>query len=309
MHRMIEISVPPDVSQQLQQPLLNNAKVISFSLQKGGSQKPAGHDVLQIHVLNKGTDDVLELVEKYCGKRNYSVVTSEIASLTNPENEHAINHDIDEAIWEEVQTGLRHNGRLTPNFIMLMIIGGIITAVGFVGDVQMQVIAIISASIIAPGLEPVAKLAVGAVLRKKEILWSGCVATVVGYAALMIAAAGIFAILLATGSVQADEFLKDELANSLQEVTPKDFIASVAAAAASIIMYLSYRRNVIAGPLIALVTIPAASGAAMSMVLGEWHFAVLLLYRLGVDFLLIIGVGVLFIWIKQKLVHKRKPLV
>lgn len=309
MHRMIEISVPPDISPKLQQPLFSNPMVISFSLHKGGSVKPAGFDILQVHVLNKGTDDVLSLVHQYCGKQNFSVVTSEVASLTNPANEEAINHDVDEAIWEEVQTGMRHNGRLTPNFVMLMVIGGIIAAVGFVADVQMQVIAFIAASIIAPGLEPVAKLSLGMVLRKKDVIWSGLTATLVGYTTLMVAAAVIFAILLSTGTVHPEEFLQDDLAKSLQDVTPKDFIASVAASAASIIMYLSYRRNVIAGPLIGLVTIPAAAGAAMSMVLGDWHFAMLLLFRMGVDFVLIIVVGALFVWFKQILVHKRKPLL
>jgi hypothetical protein len=309
MHRMIEISVPPDVSPKLHQPLLSNPMVINFSLQKGGSQKPAGYDVLQVHVLNRGTDNVLSLVHQYCGKQNFSVVTSEVASLTDPANETAINHDVDEAIWEEVQTGMRHNGRLTPNFVMLMAIGGIITAVGFVANIQLQVISFIAASIIAPGLEPVAKFSLGIVLRKKQILWSGFTATLVGYATLMLSAAIIFAVLLSTGSAKPEEFTKDDLAMGLQDVTLKDFISSLAASAASIIMYLSYRRNVIAGPLIGLVTIPAAAGAAMGVVLGNWHFAKLLLFRMGVDFALIIVVGMFFVWIKQKLVHKRKPLL
>jgi hypothetical protein len=309
MHRMIEISVPPEVSPKLQQPLLQNPMVINFSLQKGGSQKPAGYDVLQVHVLNRGTDDVLALVHRYCGRQNFSVVTSEVASITDPSNEYAINHDVDEAVWEEVQTGMRHNGRLTPNFLMLMAAGGIITAVGFVADVQTQVILFIAASIIAPGLEPVAKLALGMVLRKKEIFWSGCIATLAGYATLMVAAAGIFAVLLGIGSVQRSEFLEDDLAIALQNVTPKDFISSLASAAASIIIYLSYRRSIIAGPLISLVIIPAAAGAAIALVLGNWQVAGLLLIRTGVDFTLIIVVGMCFIWLKQKWVHRRKPLL
>lgn len=308
MHRMIEITVPPEITIRMRPDLLEDPEVLGFTLLEGASEKPKGNDVLQIHVLNSGADNVLRLIEKYCSDKNFSVVTSEVASISDPLNQKMIDKDVDEAIWEEIETGIRHNGRLTANFLILMAIGGIIAAIGFLGDVQMQVISFISSSIIAPGLEPVAKMPLGIVLRKKDILWDGIKSTLVGYAVLMLAAGGVFFILIMHGSAKPETFLKDELAIALTDVTFIDFISSVAASAAGIIMYLSYRRNVIAGPLIALVTIPAASGAAMCLILGEWNFALLMLYRLAVDFLLIISVGLILIWLKQRFVHQRKPL-
>lgn len=307
MHRMIEITVPPELTMKIRPGLIDDPKVLGFSVLKGVSEKPPG-DVFQVHVLNSGADNVLRLVSKHCGERNFSVVTSEVASISDPDHQKLINEDIDEAIWEEIETGIRHNGRITANFVMLMAIGGIITAIGFVADVQVQVIAFISASIIAPGLEPVTKVPLGIVLRKSDIFWDGIKTTITGYGLSMLAAGSIFFLLLVSGSTKPEEFLKDDLAIALTDVTLKDFISSIAASAAGIIMYVSYRRNVIAGPLIALVTIPAASGAAMCLVLGEWNFALLMLYRLTVDFLLIISVGVIIIWLKQRLVHLRKPL-
>lgn len=308
MHRMIEVTVLPEVTAGLKSDLVKEPKILGVTLLKGASEKPPGDDVLSIHVLNGGTDEVFRLLHKHCGEKNFSVVTSEVASITDPAHQKLINHDVDEAIWEEVETGLRHNGRLTTNFLLLMATGGVISAIGFVSDMQTQVIAFISSSIIAPGLEPVTKIPVGLVLGKKDILWEGVKSTVVGYGLMMAVSAIIFFILMMNGSVRAEQFLHNELAIMLTDVTLKDFISSVAASAAGIIMYLSYRRNVIAGPLIALVTIPAASGAAMCLVLGEWKFALLMLYRMGVDFTLIIAVGALFIWLKQRFVHRRKPL-
>lgn len=308
MHRMIEVTVLPEVAGRLKSELVKEHKILGITLLKGASEKPPGSDVLQIHVLNGGTDDVLRLVHEHCGEKNFSVVTSEVASITDPAHQKTINHDVDEAIWEEIETGLRHNGRLTTNFLLLMATGGVISAVGFVSDLQTQTIAFISSSIIAPGLEPVTKIPVGFVLGKKDILWEGVKSTVVGYGLMMAASATIFFILMVSGSVKAETFLQDELAIALTDVTLKDLISSIAASVAGIIMYLSYRRNVIAGPLITLVTIPAASGAAMCLVLGEWKFALLMLYRLGADFMLIIAVGALFIWLKQRFVHRRKPL-
>ena len=307
MHRMIEVTVLPEVTPKIEPDLLKDARVLGFTLLKGASVKPYG-DVLQIHVLNSGSDYVMDIIRKHCGEKDFSVVTSEVASIIDPAHQKMINRDVDEAIWEEVETGLRHNGRLTTNFLLLMAVGGIISAIGFVSDVQTQVIAFISSSIIAPGLEPIAKIPLGMVLGKKDILWEGTKSTLAGYGLLMVASAAVLFILLLAGSVTRDEFIQDELAIALTDVTLKDFISSTAASAAAIIMYLSYRRNVIAGPLIALVTIPAASGAAMCMVLGEWQMALLMTYRLGADILLIIAVGSVFIWLKQRFVHQRKSM-
>ena len=306
MHRMIEATVPPASSGPLRQALSQEPEVLSLSISKAASDKPGG-DVLKIFVLNNGADRVLELVRKHCGD-NHFVVTSEVASITDPSRQKLINNDVDEAIWEELETGLRHNGKVTTNFCILMAIGGIITAVGFVADVQMQVIAFISASIIAPGLEPIVKMPLGIVLKKKDVFLSGVKAFFLGYLLLMLGSALTFWLLLALGATTTEAFLTDDLAIALTHVTPNDAILSIAATVASIIMYVSYRRHVIAGPLIALVIIPAAAGAAMALVATEWNIALKMLYRLEVDMILIIVIGIILIWLKQKLVHKRMPL-
>ena len=56
-------------------------------------------------------------------------------------------------------------------------------------------------------------------------------------------------------------------------------------------MYLAYRRNVIAGPLIALILIPAASAVGMSLAIGEWGHAGRIAQRLGVDVAMVVGAG------------------
>ncbi|CAA9333546.1 MAG: hypothetical protein AVDCRST_MAG71-1882 [uncultured Lysobacter sp.] len=228
--------------------------------------------------------------------------------MNDPENQQAIDHDIDEAIWEEMETGLRHNGRLTSNYLMLMALGGIIAAVGLVSPVHHQVIAFVAASIIAPGLEPLAKLPLGIVLRRADVAWVGAKASLVGYAVLALAAAVTFRLLLAFGEADPATFLEHEATVSLMNPTLKELMVSLAAAAASILMYLAYRRNVIAGPLIALILIPAASAVGMSVAIGEWTHAGQIAKRLGIDMAMVVGTGLVLIYAKQKLVHKREPL-
>lgn len=170
MHRTIEVAVPSVKSPAIQQALEQQKHVIGLNVNRGSSIKPPG-DVFQIHVLNKGADDVLKLMQTHLADDSFSIITSEVASINDPEHQYEIDHDSDEALWEEMETGLRHNGRLTSNFLWLMALGGVIAAMGFVSEVHDQVIAFVAASVIAPGLEPIAKIPLGLVLRRK--MYSG----------------------------------------------------------------------------------------------------------------------------------------
>jgi hypothetical protein len=73
-------------------------------------------------------------------------------------------------------------------------------------------------------------------------------------------------------------------------------------------MYLSYRRNVISGPLVTLILIPAASASGISLALARWDHLLIILERLGIDILIIVGMGVILVGLKQKFIHKRKTL-
>ena len=308
MHRTIEATVDPAKTAAIVAALTRHPHVMGLSLLPGASLKPVG-DLVQIQVLNRGTDDVLSIIQKESASSPFSISTAEIASLIDPDRQEVINKDVDEAVWEEVEAGLRHNGRLTPNFLLLMAIGGIITAIGFVSDMQNQVIAFIAASIIAPGLEPLAKLPLGIVLRKRECLFLGFRASITGYSVMLLAATATFYLLQQLGDATPQLFLEGEFTKSLCSIKPKDWGMSIAASAASILMYLSYRRNVIAGPLIALILIPATCATGISLLLGEWEMAGQISKRMGAELLVTVGVGILVIYLKQLMVHKRKPIV
>lgn len=307
MHRSIQIAVQSGKTILLLEELKQQRAVIGLNVNYNASVKPPG-DVVQVYVLNRGVDDVLKIVESHTLNESFSIVTAEIASLNDPQHQQFINDDIDEAIWEEMETGLRHNGHITSNFLTLMGIGGAIAAVGFVLPAPEQALAFVAASIIAPGLEPLAKISLGIGLGSKDVLRAGLRASLAGYLVMMLSAVLAFNMLRFAGALTPAEFLRDKFLVSLSGFHLNGLFISLAAAVASITMYLAYRRNVIAGPLVALVIIPAMVGAAVSLSLAKWDLAVSLLARSAADFLIIVVIGVILIALKQKLVHKRRTL-
>ncbi|MEJ7709202.1 MAG: hypothetical protein WKF84_04915 [Pyrinomonadaceae bacterium] len=107
-------------------------------------------------MLNRGADAVLKRAREQGGER-VSIVTAELTSIIDKQHEEAVDRDVDEAVWEEMETGLRHQGRVTANFVTLMALGGAIAAIGLVSEPAPQAIAFVAASIIAPGFEPLSE--------------------------------------------------------------------------------------------------------------------------------------------------------
>jgi len=95
--------------------------------------KPAG-DIVTVHLLSRGANAVLQAVENLTGGENVSIATSELTSIIDKKHDRKIDDDIDEAIWEEMETGLRHQGHVTPNYLALMALGGGIASIGLINE-------------------------------------------------------------------------------------------------------------------------------------------------------------------------------
>jgi len=61
--------------------------------------------------------------------------------------------------------------------------------------------------------------------------------------------------------------------------------------------------------LIGLVIVPTAASIGAGLAAGERHIIRNGFERFGVDVLFIVAAGVLVFWLKQILVHRRKPLI
>lgn len=306
MHRTLDISVPPHATDALLESLKSQEDVVGLSVNRGASVKPLG-DVITAHVLNRGADNVLKLIRE--SGPDYSIVTAETTSIIDPREAARVENDVDEALWEEMETGLRHQGRLTPNFLALMAVGGVLGCLALVSEGAPQAVALIAASIVSPGFEPIAKVALGLTLRRWNVAARGLVSTLVGYAVFAFAAGLAFVLLRWLGSATLVDFTGNSEVGRIAAPTAKEVMLSSAGAIAGAIIMASYRRSVIAGALVALVVVPAAACVGMALVSDRLGLAFQGLERFLLDAALIVGWGVLVFGIKQVFVHRRSPLV
>ena len=308
MHRTLEIALAPEATEGLLRELEAAPEVVGLSVRRGASLKPRG-DVVTVHVLNRGADAALRAVAVAQVRGSVSVATAELASLNDPEHQDAIDRDVDEAIWEELETGLRHQGRVTPNFLLLMALGGVVATAGLVLDPVSQAIALIAAAVIAPGFEPVAKVPLGLVLRRWDVVRLGLVSTLAGYAALTAASAATFLLLAATtDAVTAAGFAGNPGVQHVAHPTGTALLISAGGAFAGVVIQAAYRRSVIAGALIAMRVVDAAAVAGVAAVVGEPGLLLDGLERLGIDVAFIVAAGLLVFGAKQAFFHRRRPL-
>ncbi|GAB3273784.1 hypothetical protein GCM10027347_46380 [Larkinella harenae] len=308
MQRVFTVSLTAAYTDPLIDQLQPLQDVVSLSLQRGGSVKPVG-DVLTLHVLNAGADEVLRRIERVCPADTYSIATGELASLIDPRKQEHIRMDIDEATWEEMETGLRYQGRLTGNFVTLMALGGGLSAVGLVSEPGPQTLAFVAASIIAPGFEPLAKVPLGLVLKNFRAAMFGLRSSLIGYGLVGLGAALTFLVLQWLKVTHAEEFIRNPEVDAIAHPSGKNIAVSLYGTLAGCIIVAAYRRSVIAGALIAMVVITAMAMVGVSIACGRLDLAWLGVKRVVIDIGLIILMGVLVFGLKQWIMRRRKPLV
>jgi hypothetical protein len=74
-------------------------------------------------------------------------------------------------------------------------------------------------------------------------------------------------------------------------------------------MLAAHRNSVIAGPLIALVIVPAAALIGVAAAAGKPRLMLEGAERLAIDVVIIVVVGAAVLALKQVLRHKRRPLI
>jgi hypothetical protein len=309
LHRTIEITTPPSYTDELVDKLDRLDGVISLSVVRGASVKPEG-DVVTAHALNRGADEVLRLARAASEHGRVSVSTGELSSLVDPEHQQAVAKDVDEALWEEVETGLRHQSRTTANYLLLMALGGAIAASGFaVHQPAEQALSFVAGAIVAPGFEPLANASVGLALRRRSLVARALGSAALGYLVLALSAALLFVVLRLTGAVTVGGFAHNPGVESLAHPALRAVLLSACGALAGMVMLTTYRQYLLPGALIALRTIESAALVGAALVAGEPGLVYGALGRFLISAGLILAAGVLVVGLKQAIVHRRKPMV
>ncbi len=305
MPRILEISCPPDRTDDLVERLKNLDGAIGLSLQRGSSLQPPG-DLVTVKVTNPAADDVLDEVDRLLhGRDDFSITTSEPDYMISSPDFEVLDRETNEVTWESVASQFRKDSNLEFNFILLMALAGMIAGGGLWSD-RLQIV--IGAMVIAPGFEPLLRLPFGLLMGPRTMVTRGLAAVLSGYAALALSAAATFWVLQAVDPSSSTELASREWIRYWSSLSPSAVVVALGAGAAGAMIVTAGRSILTAGVMIALALVPTMTITGMALAAGDFSLATEAAGRWLVDAVSVIVAGSLVFVAKQALIHDRRGL-
>jgi hypothetical protein len=298
MARSLDITVPPDTTDQLLDELRTVEGVLSLRVQRGISLQPPG-DVVSIDATSPAIHEIMRRLDRrgLASQSGVSIATSDRLSLLSPASMNQIVTDDTEATWEEMEMSIAKESNMTVNGLAVMAIAGMVAAWGVASNALHLVI---GAMVIAPGFEPITRIALGVVARRRA--WRhGVIDTLKGYAVLIAAAAAAALLLRAMGKSplpgEASYFPPGTLLNYWTTITATSLLVSTAASIAGAVLIASHRAVLTAGVMITLALVPSAAILGMSLAETDLHAARQSATRLLIEIALVLSCSLLvFLW-------------
>ncbi|MBW0105732.1 DUF389 domain-containing protein [Pseudonocardia sp. KRD291] len=253
----------------------------------GAAVRPAG-DLVEADIARECTDDVLaaltDLGIDHTGAITLEQLDTVLSDVADAAEEAAPGDGADAVVWDELIGRTGEDSRLTVSFLSFLTIACLLAAVGAVTD---SPVTVVGAMVLGPEFGPMAAVAIGLVLRRRDLVGRGLLALAVGFpAAILVTALATVAFdvtgLMSSGSLDALEQM-----DFIYDVGVFSLIVALLAGAAGMLSLTSARSSALVGVFISVTTVPAAAYAAVAAVEGRWGEAVSSLVQLLVN---IVGV-------------------
>ncbi len=196
----VRLVSPPTVTPELVPVLASERAVFNLMVLPAAVRNPDG-DSIQFDLLQGRANEVIERVRATGIDQHGSISLDPVAASISAAATHTMvdqsRFDEFAPVWEEVDARIRSGGRFPPSWYLLLVIAGLIAAVGLLTNSQ---ILIVGAMVVGPEYGAVVALAYASIRHKGPAVRRSAVALTVGFAlaavaplflALMTRAAGL----------------------------------------------------------------------------------------------------------------------
>jgi uncharacterized hydrophobic protein (TIGR00271 family) len=282
---------PADVTGEVLEMLNENPGVLSLIALPAAVRRPDG-DAIEFDVLTSSANDVLAAL-RGLGLDRRGSITIEPIGTTISEAASAASRDSpyqeSTPVWEEVDATIRAQGTYPPSFYGLLVISGLIAAIGILTNSQ---ILVVGAMVVCPDYGAISNTALGINQGSHQRVRRGLVALAAGFGAAIIATFLFAVVIRAAGKIPRAYMLGLRPVSSLIN-TPNLFsvVVAILAGLVGVISLTESRANTLIGVFISVTTIPAAADIGVSSAMQSRNEAVGSLIQLLLNVGLLIGVG------------------
>ena len=293
----VRVVSPAELTASLVTRLAAHSGVRNLVLLRDTAQLPDG-DAIQFDLLNASANPVLHDLRSLGLDQRGSVTVGEVnIALDGPpspaaERRYARREQV--PVWEMVEGIIRANASYPPSFYLLLIIAGLIAAVGMLTNSQ---ILIVGAMVVGPEYFAIIAVALG--LTSMDAGRRDWTAVRVSLAALCYGFVAAIAVTLlfglavrGTGQVPAAyQHGVRPVAELINSPNVYSVIVAVLAGLVGVVSLTESRANALIGVFISVTTIPAAASIGLSLAFANWHDARGSVAQLLLNVVLLIVVG------------------
>jgi uncharacterized hydrophobic protein (TIGR00271 family) len=300
----IRVVSPERVTAQLARQLATAHGIRNVVVQAGGARRPDG-DAVQFDLLDEAANPVFEALRELgldqdgmiCVERVDAVLASQPPATA----EHgALRHEI-APVWEMAEAVVRAGQAYTPSFYILLVIAGLIGAVGLITNSQVLIVA---AMVVGPEYNAIISAALGISKRDRGTARDGLLALLWGFLAA-IAVTLLFALAMRWSGNAPAAFLagRRPVADFINRPDVFSVIVAVLAGIVGVVSLTQVRSNALIGVFISVTTIPAAASIGVSVAFSSWAEAAGSTLQLLLNVVVLIVVNAAGLTAQRKISH------
>jgi len=284
----VRVVSPPGATGDLTSRLAADPGVRNLIVLPGAARQPHG-DAVQFDLLDQFANQVLSDLRALIGDVSSIVIESVDASIAATGASAEPRSGDVPPVWDLVEAKIRAGGRYPPSFFALLVIAGLIGAVGILTNSQ---ILIVAAMVVGPEYSAIMATALGLDKRDRGAIWRG-VAALAGGFALAVLATLVFGLLIRWSGVTPKlyEVGVRPVSDLINSPNVFSVIVAVLAGIVGVVSLTESRANALIGVFISVTTIPAASDMGLSAAYGSWSEARGSTFQLLLNVVLLIAVG------------------
>ena len=302
---------PPGLTDRIDQALTAHPCVFDLCVVRGAARRPDG-DRIECDVLTGAVNEVLGSL-RGTGLEEHGSITVELIELAAcriaADAETAQLGKLASAPWwADLDARIEAEARFLPSFYLLLVIAGLIAAIGILSNSQ---ILIVAAMVVGPEYGAITSVAQGIDKRVGRRVRRGLAALFWGFLAAVVASY-LFSLVVRALDQQSRAFSLGlrPVSNLINTPTFLSFVVAVLAGIVGIVSLAEARTSALLGVFISVTTIPAAADVGVSLAFRSRSEARGSLEQLLLNVAVLILVGALSLraqrWIWRRIARRSR---
>ena len=296
----VRLVSPPDQTERLVGLLADDSGVSNLVVLPGTARRPDG-DAVQFDVRSRSANSVFRQLEAFRVDHRGAVAVKQVDATLGEETDRAAEHFLVQRdvapVWEIVEAKIRSDAVYAPSFYTLLIIAGLIGAVGILTNSQ---ILVVGAMVVGPEYNAIMAVALGLDKRSTRPVMRGALALLAGFSAAIVITL-LFGLIIRSSGHTPRLYSAGVRPVSALIDSPNLFslVVAVLAGIVGVVSLTEARAGALIGVFISVTTIPAAADIALSLAYSSWSEARGSAYQLVLNVTVLIVVGALMLRLQR----------